>query len=108
MSGSQRAAARRTRRADKLAPRKDAHPATRLSLSIVALGFAVPAMPVFAAPVSSVSPGDKGADAAVPVTLAYNFDSKLLLGSSLGVADIERYNKASVVDPGRYQVDVYL
>ena len=105
MTCSAHAAARHTRRAGKLAPRKDAHPACRLSLSIVALGFAVPAMPVLAAP---VDPSEKESGAAVPTTLAYNFDSKLLLGSSLGVADIERYNKASVVDPGRYQVDVYL
>ncbi|QBR02345.1 fimbrial biogenesis outer membrane usher protein [Paraburkholderia pallida] len=41
-------------------------------------------------------------------TPEYNFDNRLLLGSALGVADIERYNKASVVDPGRYQVDLYL
>ncbi|WP_245644129.1 fimbria/pilus outer membrane usher protein [Paraburkholderia oxyphila] len=85
--------------------RKDLHPATRLSLSVVALGFAVPALPVFAAPVDIDASGSGTAAASPP---EYNFDNRLLLGSSLGVADIERYNKASVVDPGRYQVDIYL
>ncbi|MFC4703886.1 fimbria/pilus outer membrane usher protein [Paraburkholderia caffeinitolerans] len=72
---------------------------------MVALGFAVPALPVFAAPVD-IDAGDSGM--AAPSASAYNFDNRLLLGSALGVADIERYNKASVVDPGRYQVDIYL
>ena len=98
-------AARPARRAAKHASRKDLHAASRLSLSMVALGFAVPSLPVYAAPVD-IDAGESGV--AAPSTLAYNFDSRLLLGSSLGVADIERYNKASAVDPGRYQVDIYL
>ena len=106
MPASKHAAAHRTRRVEKRVPRKDAHPSCRLSLSLIALGFTVPAVPLCAAPITSSEKGTGGA--ASSTTLAYNFDSKLLLGSSLGVADIERYNKASIVDPGRYQVDVYL
>lgn len=41
-------------------------------------------------------------------TLAYNFDSRLLLGSDIGVADIERFNRASAVEPGNYRVDIFV
>ncbi|SEA02057.1 fimbria/pilus outer membrane usher protein [Variovorax sp. YR216] len=39
---------------------------------------------------------------------AYQFDSRFLLGSSLGAGDIERFNRAQTVDPGVYQVDVFV
>ncbi|SCK56425.1 outer membrane usher protein [Variovorax sp. HW608] len=39
---------------------------------------------------------------------AYRFDSRFLLGSSLGAGDIERFNRVSAVDPGVYQVDVFV
>jgi outer membrane usher protein len=105
MKGAGNKAAHCTRRGAERALEKDAHPACKLSLSMVALGLAMPAAHVLAAPVAT---GTQQSGAASPTTLAYNFDSRLLLGSSLGVADIERYNKASVIDPGRYQVDLYL
>ncbi len=42
------------------------------------------------------------------MTLAYNFDSRLLMGSQRGLANIERFNKVSTVEPGAYRVDVYI
>jgi len=38
----------------------------------------------------------------------YQFDSGFLMGSSLGAGGLERFNKASAVDPGVYQVDVFV
>jgi outer membrane usher protein len=73
-----------------------------LSAILSALGIAVPALQAVAAPVNSDKQVSGGA------ILAYNFDSKLLLGSSLGVANIERFNKASSVEPGVYPVDIYV
>ena len=102
MEGAVHAAASLTRHAASRASKKDPHSPCGLSLGMVALGIAAPAFPLLAAPdiAETRRPG-----IAAP---AYNFDSQLLLGSPLGVADIERYNKASVIDPGRYQVDIYL
>ena len=39
---------------------------------------------------------------------SYQFDSGFLMGSSLGAGGLERFNKASTVDPGVYQVDVFV
>jgi outer membrane usher protein len=41
-----------------------------------------------------------------PPVAAYHFDSRLLLGTSLGVADIERFNRPSTIEPGSYLVDI--
>jgi outer membrane usher protein len=72
-----------------------------MSLIGAALGFAAVPCGAIAAPVDAERPaGD--------ATLAYSFDSKLLLGSSLGVADIERFNKANTTEPGNYRVDVFV
>lgn len=38
----------------------------------------------------------------------YRFDSRFLLGSSLGAGDIDRFNRVNAVDPGVYQVDVFV
>lgn len=38
----------------------------------------------------------------------YQFDSGFLMGSSLGAGGLERFNKASAIDPGVYQVDVFV
>ncbi|MDI2534572.1 fimbrial biogenesis outer membrane usher protein, partial [Pseudomonas aeruginosa] len=38
----------------------------------------------------------------------YEFDDRLLLGSSLGGGDLSRFNQDGRIDPGRYHVDVYL
>ncbi|HTH60138.1 MAG TPA: fimbria/pilus outer membrane usher protein [Paraburkholderia sp.] len=73
----------------------------RVSLIGAALGFAGAPCVALAAPV-----GDNGS--ARDTTLAYSFDSRLLLGSSVGVANIERFNQASTVQPGNYRVDVYV
>jgi outer membrane usher protein len=86
-------------------PTKESHQACRFSLSMMTLGLAMPTAQVLAAPVAADTPPATPTD---ETTVAYTFDSRLLLGSSLGVIDIERYNKASVIDPGRYQVDIYL
>ncbi|WP_246024928.1 fimbria/pilus outer membrane usher protein [Paraburkholderia dinghuensis] len=80
--------------------RKPAWP-VRMSLVGAALGFAAPLCHAVAAPV-----GDAGSSGGT--TLAYSFDSKLLLGTPLGVADIERFNKANAIEPGSYRVDVYV
>ncbi|WP_179401487.1 fimbria/pilus outer membrane usher protein [Burkholderia guangdongensis] len=74
----------------------------QLSLIGAALGFAVPAGHAWAAP------GQDDAGASASSTDTYNFDSSLLLGTPLGVADIERFNKASTIEPGSYRVDVYV
>jgi len=108
MKGSVHAATSRTRRETRLDARKELHSACRLSLGMFALGFAMPAFPEIAVPVGDDTTNPGMATPARPGAPAYDFDSRLLLGSPLGVADIERYNKASVVDPGRYQVDIYL
>lgn len=71
-----------------------------LPLLVVALGFVTPAHALQAAPV--------GREADGATALAYNFDSRLLLGTPLGVANIERFNRTHAVDPGRYQVDLYV
>lgn len=68
----------------------------------LALGCALPACAAVAGPVSDDSVGGGSS------TLAYRFDSRLLLGSDLGVADIERFNRASSVEPGRYSVDIFV
>ncbi|HET7837039.1 MAG TPA: FimD/PapC N-terminal domain-containing protein, partial [Variovorax sp.] len=39
---------------------------------------------------------------------SYQFDSGFLMGSSLGAGGLERFNKVSTVDPGVYQVDVFV
>jgi len=72
-----------------------------MSLIGAALGFAAMPCDADAAPIEA----DRRAD---DTTLAYSFDSKLLLGSSLGVADIERFNKANTTEPGNYRVDVFV
>ncbi|MGK8776735.1 fimbria/pilus outer membrane usher protein [Burkholderia cenocepacia] len=72
----------------------------RLSLLVAALGFALPAHALEAAPVGRETDG--------ATALAYNFDSRLLLGTPLGVANIERFNRTHAADPGRYQVDLYV
>ncbi|WP_367398281.1 fimbria/pilus outer membrane usher protein [Burkholderia multivorans] len=72
----------------------------RLSLLVAALGFALPAHALEAAPAGRETDG--------ATALAYNFDSRLLLGTPLGVANIERFNRTHAADPGRYQVDLYV
>ncbi|MFC5429586.1 fimbria/pilus outer membrane usher protein [Paraburkholderia denitrificans] len=39
---------------------------------------------------------------------AFGFDSSLLIGSPIGVADIERFNKPNTVEPGEYRIDIYV
>ena len=40
--------------------------------------------------------------------LAYSFDNRLLLGANLGIANVERFNRPNMVDPGSYRVDIFL
>jgi outer membrane usher protein len=68
----------------------------------LAAGLAFPASAVMAQTVPATPPDPN------VTTLAYNFDSRLLLGSDLGVADIERFNRASAIEPGDYRVDVFV
>src|SRR5579864_7688092 len=75
---------------------------SRVSIIVAALGFAIPACQVLAAPIQGAV---EASGSAAP---SYTFDSDLLMGSSLGVADIERFNKVSSVDPGTYRADVYV
>jgi outer membrane usher protein len=72
------------------------------SLIGAAVSLAVPAFQAIAAPAQD----DAGASA--NATGNYNFDSSLLLGTPLGVVDIERFNKASAIEPGSYRADVYV
>ncbi|MGF6852582.1 outer membrane usher protein [Paraburkholderia sp. CI3] len=74
----------------------------QVSIVVTALGFAIPACQALAAPIPTV------VEASASGAPAYTFDSDLLMGSSLGVADIERFNKVSSVDPGNYRVDIYV
>lgn len=66
--------------------------------------------PVLAASAVCLSPGLVWAEAAAetaPALLAYRFDSRLLLGSSLADG-LERFNTPNQVDPGDYLVDVFV
>jgi outer membrane usher protein len=83
----------------------------RLSIVAAAVGFAVPACRAIAASAKPTQGDTSVSDNALDNTKpqpTYNFDSRLLLGSSVGVANIERFNKASAVEPGSYQVDTYV
>jgi outer membrane usher protein len=84
--------------------RAHAKPGWPLGLSVIAaaLGCAGPLCRAVAAP------PDGAAAASGAPSSDYNFDSRLLFGSSLGVANIERFNKASVVEPGTYEVDLFI
>ncbi|HBD35419.1 MAG TPA: fimbrial biogenesis outer membrane usher protein [Cupriavidus sp.] len=73
-----------------------------LSVILSTLVITASTLQAMAAPINVDKQASGGA------TLAYSFDSKLLLGSSLGVANIERFNKASAVEPGIYPVDIYV
>ncbi|MEY8174907.1 fimbria/pilus outer membrane usher protein [Burkholderia multivorans] len=97
MTLADRQARRSGRRADTPS---EASYYTRLSLLVVVLGFATPTCAPKAAPVDGDSDG--------ATALTYNFDSRLLLGTPLGVANIERFNRTLAADPGKYQVDLYV
>jgi outer membrane usher protein len=68
-----------------------------------ALGFAG-----LACPRAVADPPQTDAQPTITAEPAYNFDSRLLFGSPLGVADIERFNTISAVEPGSYQVDIFV
>ncbi|MCS3806382.1 outer membrane usher protein [Chromobacterium alkanivorans] len=69
--------------------------------------------PVLAASVACLTPGlawaepGSAAEKTAPALLAYRFDSRLLLGSSLANG-LERFNTPNQMDPGDYLVDVFV
>jgi outer membrane usher protein len=69
---------------------------SRLSLPGAALGVAILASHAIAVRAQDSSSDD------------YGFDSSLLLGTPLGVANIERFNKPGGAEPGTYRVDIYV
>lgn len=70
------------------------HRAWSLSLFAAVIGAALSSMPLHAAPADERP--------------SYQFDSSFLIGSSLGESGLERFNKVGTIDPGVYQVDIYV
>ena len=68
----------------------------------------------FAATAASTTIGDvwggssTSTDTAGSSATSYDFNSSLLLGTSIGSENIDRFNHANVIDPGRYTVDIYI
>ena len=90
---------------------REAWRSPRLSLIATAITLALPTHRAFADSMAAAEASSSVAQATVSTgaaALAYSFDSKLLQGSSLGVSNIERFNKTNAVDPGRYLLDIYV
>ena len=48
------------------------------------------------------------ATSSAAITTSYDFNSDLLMGTSIGSDNIDRFNRPNYIDPGKYTIDIFL